>query len=192
MSRLADLRGLLAFGAIVFAIAGAWRWIEGRPIDSITTVTTITTTSTTTTVPQSTTTLLEDAVEATCRRSAEFVAEAKLIPDDSGPGPLARLALSYWSDLEVVAVESATVEIGAVVDYYQSYLDTAEPFAFDTADIILEGDKERFQQLVTRPAPGLEASRSMVTFLCQIEVPDQPYISPRSFDALEDRLLDPP
>ena len=192
MSRLTDLRGLLAFGAIVFAIAGAWQWIEGRPIESITLITTTTTTSTTTTVPQSTTTLLEDAVEATCRRSAEFVAEAKLIPDDSGPGPLARLALSYWSDLEVVAVESATVEIGAVVDYYQSYLDTAEPFAFVTADIILEGDKERFQQLVTRPAPGLEASRSVVTFLCQIEVPDQPYISPRSFDALEDRLLDPP
>ena len=64
MSRLADLRGLLAFGAIVFAIAGAWQWIEGRPIDSITTVTTTTTTSTTTTVPQSTTTLLEDAVAA--------------------------------------------------------------------------------------------------------------------------------
>ena len=115
MSRLADLRGLLAFGAIVFAIAGAWQWIEGRPIDSITTVTATTTTSTTTTVPQSTTTLLEDAVEATCRRSAEFVAEAKLIPDDSGPGPLARLALSYWSDLEVMAVVSAAIFVAALL-----------------------------------------------------------------------------
>lgn len=192
MSRLADLRGLLAFGAIVFAIAWTWHWIEDRPIESTTTVTTTTTTSTTTTVPQSTTTLVEDAVAATCRRSAEFVAEAELIPDNSGPGPLARLALSFWSDLELVAAASTTAEIGAAVDYYQSYLDTAEPFAFDTVDIILEGDKERFQQLVTRPAPGLEASRSMVLFLCQIEVPNQPYISPGSFDALEDRLLDSP
>ena len=108
MSRLADLRGLLAFGAIAFAIAWTWQWIEDRPIESTTTVTTTTTTSTTTTVPQSTTTRLEDAVEATCRRSAAFVAEAKLIPDDSGPGSLARLALSYWSDLEVVAMESTT------------------------------------------------------------------------------------
>jgi hypothetical protein len=32
----------------------------------------------------------------------------------------------------------------------------------------------------------------MVLFLCQIEVPNQPYISPGSFDALEDRLLDSP
>ena len=59
MSRLADLRGLLAFGAIVFAIAWTWHWIEDRPIESTTTVTTTTTTSTTTTVPQSTTTLVE-------------------------------------------------------------------------------------------------------------------------------------
>ena len=191
VSRLADLRGLCVRSDRVRYRWGM-QWIEGRPIDSITTVTTTTTTSTTTTVPQSTTTLVEDAVAATCTRSAEFVAEAELIPDNSGPGPLARLALSFWSDLELVAAASTTAEIGAVVDYYQSYLDTAEPFAFDTVDIILEGDKERFQQLVTRPAPGLEASRSMVLFLCQIEVPNQPYISPGSFDALEDRLLDPP
>ncbi|MEO0493312.1 MAG: hypothetical protein AAF081_07840 [Actinomycetota bacterium] len=192
MNRLADLRGILAFGAIVFAIVWMWQWIEDRPIESATTVTTTTTSSTTTTSPPTTTTRVEDAINATCSRSAEFVAEAELIPDDAGPGPLARLALSYWSDLEVVAIESATIEIGAVIDYYQSYLDTAEPFGFDTVQIILEGDKERFQQLVTRPAPGLEASRTMVQFLCQIDVPDQPFISPRSFDDLEDRLLDPP
>ena len=91
-----------------------------------------------------------------------------------------------------LAIEDAKIEIGAVVDYYASYLETAEPFEFDTVTIILEGDKEKFQQLVTRPAPGLEASRNMVAFLCQIEVPNQPSISPRSFDDLEDRLLDPP
>ena len=191
--RLSDLRGLIAFVAIVIVIAATWRWIEDRPIDQPTvSAATTTTTTSTTTVSVTTTTTPEEAVAATCARSSLFIAEAALIPSDATPGPLAQLALAYWSDLEQVAIEGAKVEIGAVVGYYQSYLDTAEPFAFDTIDIILEGDKERFQQLVTRPAPGLEASRSMVTFLCQIEVPDQPYISPGSFDGLEDRLLDPP
>ncbi|MEM8706802.1 MAG: hypothetical protein AAGE98_10120 [Actinomycetota bacterium] len=189
-NRLPELRGIVAFAAIVGAIVWTWQWIEDRPIESVTTETTTTTTTTTTTMPVTTTTLIEDAINATCARSAEFVAEAGLIPSSAGPGPLARLALSYWSDLEVVAIEDAKVEIGAVVDYYQSYLDTAEPFAFDTVEIILEGDKEKFQQLVTRPAPGLEASQNMVRFLCQIELPSQPSISPRAFEDLEDRLLD--
>ena len=91
-----------------------------------------------------------------------------------------------------MAPEEARVELGAVVTYYQSYLDTAEPFEFDTVLIILEGDKEKFEQLVTRPAPGLQASRDLIATLCQIEVPNQPSISARSFDDLEDRLLDPP
>ena len=192
MSRLLEYRGVVAFAAIVFVIAWAWQTIEERPIESTVTEATTTTTSTTTTMPITTTTAVETAIAATCTRSAEFVAEADLIPEGAGPGPLARLAFSYWSDMELLAIEDAKVEIGAVVDYYASYLETAEPFEFDTVRIILEGDKEKFQQLVTRPAPGLEASRNMVAFLCQIEVPNQPSISPRSFEDLEDRLLDPP
>jgi hypothetical protein len=61
----------------VFAIAGMWQWIEDRPIESTTNTSTATST---TNVPQSTTTLIEDAVEATCKRSAEFVAEVGLMP----------------------------------------------------------------------------------------------------------------
>ncbi|MEM9201964.1 MAG: hypothetical protein AAGC53_09905 [Actinomycetota bacterium] len=190
--RLAELRGLVAFGAIVLVIVGAWRWIEDRPVsDPIAAAATTTTTTTTTTVRVTTTTTPEMAAAATCERTATFLAEAELIPADAGPGPLARLALSYWSDLELIAIEDSKVEIAAVVAYYQSYLDTAEPFQFDPVQIILEGDKEKFEQLVTRPASGLEASANMVTFFCGVELPGQPSISARSFDDLEDRLLDP-
>ena len=189
--RAAELRGIIAFAAIILVIVATWRWIEDRPIDDVaSTATTTTTTSTTTTIAVTTTTTPEEAVAATCDRTQLFLTEAELIPSESGPGPLARLALSYWSDLERVAIETAKVEITAVVAYYVSYLETAEPFNFDTVEIILEGDKEKFEQLVTRPAPGLEASEAMVAFLCGVELPGQPSISARSFDDLEDRLLD--
>ena len=191
--RLAELRGVVAIGAIVIAIVAAWQWIEARPIDeTAATTATTTTTTTTTTLRVTTTTSAADAAERTCARTDQFLAEAALIPSDAGPGPLAQLALSYWSDLEVIAVAEAKIEITAVVGYYQSYLDTASPFGFDTVEIILEGDKEKFEQLVTRPAPGLEASEAMVAFFCGVELPGQPSISARSFDDLEDRLLDPP
>ena len=190
--RLSDLRGLIAFVAIVIVIAATWRWIEDRPIDQPTvSAATTTTTTSTTTVAVTTTTTPDEAVAATCARSSLFIAEAALIPSDATPGPLAQLALAYWSDLEQVAIEGAKVEIGAVVGYYQSYLDTAGPFEFDPVQIILEGDKEKFEQLVTRPAPGLAASEAMVAFLCGIELPGQPSISAGRFKDLEDRLLDP-
>ena len=80
----------------------------------------------------------------------------------------------------------------AVVDYYTAYLETAGPFDFDTTDIILEGDKERLQQLITRPAPGLGPARESVVALCGLEVPDQPWMGAEAFEELEDRLLDPP
>ena len=191
LQRMAELRGVAAFALVVVVIISMWRWIEARPVeDSAATVTTTTTTSTTTTLAVTTTTSPEAAVAATCERTAVFVAEAELVPDDAGPGPLARLALSYWSDLEQVAIEESKIEIEAVVNYYLSYMETAEPFAFDPVQIILEGDKEKFEQLVTRPAPGLEASEAMVQFFCGVELPGQPSISARSFDDLEDRLLD--
>ena len=191
--RLAELRGIAAFAVIVVVIISTWRWIEARPVEeTATSVSTTSTTSTTTTLAVTTTTSPETAIAATCERTQVFVAEAELIPDDAGPGPLARLSLSYWSDLEQIAVADSQVEIEAVVNYYLSYLDTAEPFEFDPVRIILEGDKEKFEQLVTRPAPGLEAAEAMVQFFCGAELPGQPSISARSFDDLEDRLLDPP
>ena len=189
--RWADVRGLLAVAVIVMAIVLSWRAIEARPISETTAETTSTTTSTTL-AASTTTTTPRQAIDATCSRAAEFVAEAGLIPQASGPGPLARLALSFWSDLESIAIPEARIEVGAVVDYYTSYLETAEPFDFDTVTIILEGDKEKFEQLVTRPAAGLQASREMVAELCGIDVPNQPSISSSRFDELEDRLLDPP
>jgi hypothetical protein len=189
--RVIELRGIVAFAVIVVAIIATWRWIEARPIDeTVATAATTTTSSTTTTVSVTTTLTPAETAEQTCARTNQFLAEAGLIPSDAGPGPLARLALSYWSDLEVLTTGDARVEITAVVGYYQSYLDTAAPFGFDTVDIILEGDKEKFEQLVTRPAPGLEASEAFVAFLCGVELPGQPSISARSFDDLEDRLLD--
>ena len=187
--RLADLRALAAIGATVIAIIVIWHRIEARPVDDAAVI--ATTTTTTAALPTTTTTSPAQAVERTCERTDQFLAEAALIPSGAGPGPLARLALSYWSAVEMVAVAEAKIEITAVVTYYQSYLETAAPFGFNTAQIIVEGDKEKFEQLVTRPAPGLEASEAMVAFACGKDLPGQPSISAESFEELEDRLLDP-
>ena len=187
--RWADFRGIVAVAAIVAAIVLSWRAIEARPIAS--TVAEPTSTTTTTTVAPTTTTTPVAALADTCDRAAEFVAEASLVPTDADPGPLARLALSFWSDLEPIAPDELRQELTAVINYYEAYLETGGPFAFDPVEIILEGDKERFEQLVTRPAPGLQTARDTVAVLCGIEVPDQPSISARSFEDLEDRLLDP-
>ncbi len=188
------LRGLVAFAAVVGAIVYAWTTIENRAADDVSAATTTTTSSTTTTslAPVTTTTTPQQAIVAMCERSEVFVAESNLIPEDSGPGPLANLALDFWSDIADVATPDVATEVVAIIDYYESYLETAEPFEFDTVKILLEGDKEKFEQLVTRPAPGLEAIRGMITLLCEVEVPDQPRISARGLDDLEDRLFDPP
>lgn len=188
--RWADLRGVVAVAVIVAVIVFSWRAIEARPIASTGTEATSTTTSTTT-GPTTTTTTPAAAIAVTCNRAAAFVAEASLVPADADPGPLARLALSFWSDLEPIAPDALRQELTAVIDYYEAYLETAGPFDFDPAEIILEGDKERFEQLVTRPAPGLRTARDTIVVLCGIEVPDQPSINARSFGELEDRLLDP-
>ena len=78
------------------------------------------------------------------------------------------------------------------MNYYESYIETAEPFEFSITKVILRGDKERLQQLITRPAPGLESSRGLIGFGCGLEVADQPRMSVTRFDELEDELLDPP
>ena len=58
------------------------------------------------------------------------------------------------------------------------------------ARVIVEGDKEKYQQLITRPAPGFEGSRGLIAFGCGVEVPEQPRMDPDDFEDLEDRLLD--
>ena len=189
--RLAQLRGILAFALVAVSIAYAWTTIENRVSQEAEAVTT-TTTTTTTTVALTTTTTAEQAVVAICRRSELFAAQSDLIPPDLGPGPLANLALLFWHDIRDVATPDVLTEVVAIIDYYDDYLATAAPFDFDTVMIILEGDKEKFEQLVTRPAPGLATMQDFVRFLCEVELPGQPSISARSFDDLEDRLLDPP
>ena len=188
--RWSELRGVLAVVAVVVAIVVSWRTIEARPI----TTGAVDSPSTTTTVPDASTSTTSPAISpaATCARAAQFVAESALVPRDAGPGPLAGLALSFWRDLSQTAPLDLRQELPAVVDYYTAYLETAGPFDFDTTDIILEGDKERLQQLITRPAPGLGPARESVVALCGFEVPDQPWMGAEAFEELEDRLLDPP
>ncbi len=185
----AKIRGLLVFTLAVGTIAYTWQWIEARPVKTTPTVITTSTTTTAPPVTVTTTTTPEQAVAATCARTEAFLAEVDLLAEATNPGPLARLALSYWSDLSAVAIETAVIEIDAVVRYYQSYIDIAEPHDFNTSSVILEGDKEKFEQLLTRPAQGLEASRGMVSFLCGVEVPDKPWMGRKTFANLEERLF---
>ncbi len=189
--RLAQLRGVVAFIAVAGAIAFAWTTIENRTTDEATMATT-TTSTTTTTLVVTTTTSPEQSLFAICDRSELFVAQSQLIPADTGPGPLANLSLIFWRDIREVATPDLATEVVAIIAYYEDYLATAAPFNFDTVKIILEGDKEKFEQLVTRPAPGMEPMRGLIETLCELEIPDQPSISARGFDDLEDRLLDPP
>jgi len=188
--RLEQFRGLVVFLIAVGGIVIAWTAIENRPIDAVVAVAT-TTTSTTTTTAVPTTTTPAEAVQAICFRSAQFSGVAAALPTDSGPGPTARLALQFWTDILDIAPPDLRTEVVAVVAYYGDYLDLAEPFEFDASRIIVEGDKERFQQLVTRPAPGLSVARNLIAFACGIEVPDQPSMSATAYADLENRLLFP-
>lgn len=184
-----ETRGLIAVALVVAAIAFAWTRIEnpGTAVDVA-----ATTTTTTTTLPPTTTTSAEQAALEICERAQTFVDATADLADDAGPGPVAHFALDFWSDVLALAAPQIRTEVVAVVNYYESYIETAEPFEFSTTKVILGGDKERLQQLITRPAPGLVASRALIGFGCGLEVADQPRMSAKAFDELEDRLLDPP
>jgi hypothetical protein len=183
-----ELRGLIAVALVAGGIAFAWTEIEGRTVaDDV--VGTVTTTTTTTTTIAPTTTLDNDERNLLiCERARSFSEEAELVDPAAGPGPVARLALDFWRDVNGLASREVRAEMSAVVTYYEDYLETAAPFDFDTARIILEGDKEKLQQLLTRPAPGLAPSRALISF-CGITVPDQPSMRADDFDKLERRLL---
>ena len=77
-----------------------------------------------------------------------------------------------------------------MVNYYEDYIETAGPFDYDTSRIIVEGDKEKLQQLITRPAPGFEGASGLIAFGCGVAVPDPPRMDADDFEDLEDRLLD--
>ncbi len=183
-----ELRGLIAVALVAGGIAYAWTEIEGRAtVDEE--VATVTTTTTTTTTAPPTTTLDNDARNLLiCERARSFAEEAELVDPAAGPGPVARLALDFWREVNELASREVQAEMSAVVTYYEDYLETAAPFDFDPARIILEGDKEKLQQLLTRPAPGLAPSRALISF-CGVTVPDQPSMRADDFDRLERRLL---
>lgn len=185
-----ELRGALVVALVAGTIALAWITIENRPIDEPTAPASTTTTTSSTLPP--TTTVDQDARNARiCDQAHLFVDAVALLPGDAGPGPVAELAVEFWREVERLADGGVRAEVSAVVNYYEDYLETAAPFDFDVARIIVEGDKEKIQQLLTRPAPGLDDSRRLIGFGCGVEVPDQPTMRASDFEDLEDRLLDP-
>jgi len=189
--RWAEFRGLIAFTAVVGAIVFAWTTIEGREVTSVAPSTT--TTSTTTIAPVITTTITpQQAAEALCAETATLSAEIGLLPSDVGPGPVAHIALDYYTRIEQLVPPETAPEMVAVIGFYEDFIATGEVLDYNLVKIILEGDKEKYQQLVTRPAPGLESVRAIVAETCGVEVPEQYRISTLGFDDLEDRLLDPP
>lgn len=184
-----ELRGVLVIAAVIAAIAFAWNRIENRTFTTDTRASTTTATTTTTTIASTTTTTPAQGALAVCERSQTFVDTHEALPPEAGDGDIAILAREFWSDVLELAPPDLATEIAAVVGYYESYLATGTPFDFDTPRIILEGDKEKLEQLLTRPAPGLETARGAISFGCGVDVPDQPKMSARAFDDLEDRLL---
>lgn len=189
--RWAEFRGLVAFAVVVGAIVFAWTTIENREAISVAASSSSTSTTTTTTAVTTSTTPAQ-AAEALCAHTASFIAEANLLPSDVGPGPIAHLALDYYTDLRSVVAADIDAEVVAVIGFYEDFIATGEALDYNTAKIILEGDKEKYQQLVTRPAPGLESVQLLITETCEVEIPGQYRISSSGFDDLEDRLLDPP
>lgn len=188
--RLAELRGFIAFLLAVGGIAFAWNQIENRPVAVPVAAVTTTTTTTTTTV-RPTLTTPQQATAAICSRSEQFAAVVAALPADAGPGPTAQLAYAFWAEVLDLADPQLRTEVVAVVSYYRDYLDLAQPFGFNAAKIIVDGDKERFQQLVTRPAPGLAVARDVISLACGVEVPDKPSMRSKVFTDLENRLLFP-
>ena len=186
---VAEIRGFLAFAAVVAAIAYLWVQLDDAPdakavVASRATTTTAAATSTSSTTP-------EQAISVVCGRATALAAELATIDEDAGDGPVARLAAEFWTAVLPDLPVEARTEAVAVVGFYESYLEVADPFDHDAVRIIIEGDKERYEQLITRPAPGLENSRGFILFTCGVETPDRPSMSGGAFRRLEERLLDP-
>ncbi len=189
--RWAELRGFVAFAAVVGAIVLAWTAIESREVTSVTATTTTTSTLATTVAPTTTLSPTE-AADSLCRETATLSAEIGLLPSDVGPGPVAHIALDYYTRIRDLVPPDIAPEMVAVIGFYEDFIATGEALDYDLVKIIIEGDKEKYQQLVTRPAPGLERVRGVVTETCGVDVPEQYRVSSGGFDDLEDRLLDPP
>jgi|GEM_PF-1343387 hypothetical protein len=180
----------------VCAIAWSWQEIESRPVQEaspaeLEVTNEPTATTTTTASPTPSTTSLESVLEPTCQLAQTFVDEAAKESDDHNTGPVAQLAATFWTALAQAGPEYVEAELNAVADYYANYLAIAEPFDFDPKTIIANGDKEKLEQLLTRPAPGLEESHNMIIFFCGFEVPGQPTMDATAFADLESLTLRP-
>lgn len=185
--RGAEIRGFIAFAAVIVAIVVAWNQIENRESASETAPST--TTTTTTVVPVvTTTTTAEAASQAICDRSEQLLLSI-FLQGGGNEDTTTRLTLEYWTDMLDLVGPDMRIEVIAVVDYYQDYLATGAPFDFDTETIIADGDKERWEQLITRPARGLADARALVGFLCGVEVPDQNRMDDDDFADIEDAVL---
>ena len=188
--RWTELRGVIAVVVVIAGIAIAWSRIESHTGADGSAVVATTTTTTTTTPPPVTTQSQDEANRLICERARSLVDEVAEVPPEAGPGPVAVLALEFWEDVYPLAGVGARAEIVGVITYYEAYVETAAPFDYDPARIIVEGDKERLEQLITRPAPGFDGARALIGFGCGIETPDQPRMDADTFEDLEDRLLD--
>jgi hypothetical protein len=185
--RGAEIRGFVAFAAVIVAIIVAWTQIENR--ESTSTTATSTTTTTTTIAPVVTTTPTpEQARQAICDRSDQLLLNI-FLQGGGNEQTTTRLTIDYWTDMLDLVGPDVRVEVIAVVDYYEDYLATGGPFDFDTETIIADGDKERWEQLITRPASGLADARDLVGFLCGVELPDQARMDDDDFEDIEDAVL---
>ncbi len=185
--RGAEIRGFVAFAAVIVVIIIAWTQIENRESASETTTTTTTTTTTEAPVVTTTTTA-EQARAAICERTDQLLLSI-FLQGGGNEHTTTRLTLDYWTDMLDLVGPDVRIELIAVVDYYEDYLATGGPFDFDTETIIADGDKERWEQLITRPASGLADARDLVGFLCGIEVPEQRRMDDDDFEDLEDAIL---
>lgn len=188
--RWSELRGVIAVALVIIAIAFAWNRIERHGTDEVEGPTRTTSTTTSTTIAPTTTLTQDEKNAMICVRANALAEELVVLGPEAGEGDLAEASLAFWRDVLDLAGGGPRAEIVAVVSYYEDYIETAGPFDYDPARVIVEGDKEKYQQLITRPAPGFDGSRGLIAFGCGVEVPEQPRMDPDDFEDLEDRLLD--
>lgn len=176
-----ERRGELAFALVALLIVVLWVALDQPAAEQAETSTAPTTTVTSTT----TSTVPVDADEVICDLSGDYVEAASEIPSDDTYGPLSELSLAYWQELLPLVDATLRIEIVAVVDHYDELIEVAKPLDYDSLTIISDGNRERFEQLITRPANGLEIAEAFVAELCEVELPEQPVLTSSEFRSLE-------
>lgn len=187
----AEIRGFLAFAAVVAAIAYAWVQLDREPTTKALASAPVTSTTLPALAAPTTTKPPEVAAGIVCDVARTFVSDVAAVPDDAGPGPVAELAAEFWATILPDLPDEIRTEAVAVSEYYNAFVSVAQPFEYDPVRVIIEGDKERYEQLLTRPAPGLESAGGYLLFECGVEHPPKPSMSASGFRDLEERLLDP-